>query len=123
VVSDGGPARLWTALAGWGIERGVPRWLAEAVAWPAVAMASLRLGINLFRYEPLRWVGAIAPRPILLIHGDLDPFLTLPELNRLVAAAGAPEVWRVADAGHRTVDERYPAEWRRRVIAFFDQHL
>jgi len=122
VVSDGGPARMRPAMAAWGVERGAPRWLSAALAWLTVVMTSLRLRANLFRYEPVRWVGRISPRPILFIHGGQDQYL--PDFEDLYAAAGPPkEVWRVPEAGHTKVSEVLPEEYRRRVIAFFDQYL
>lgn len=122
VISDGGPARLKTSLTVWGQERGVPRPLADLLAWLTLVVTSLRLGANLFRYEPLRWVGKIAPRPILFIHGDHDQYLPSADFAALVAAAGpTAEVWRVPEAGHRTVDQLYPDEYRRRIVAFFDR--
>jgi len=122
VISDGGPARLMSAMTSWGVERGAPRWLARVLAWLTLAATSLRLRVNLFRYEPICWVGKIAPRPILFIHGERDQYV--PDFDALVAAAGLPkQVWRVPEAGHRTVDQLYPDEYRRRVVAFFDQYV
>ena len=124
VVSDGAPARLWTGLAGRGLEWGVPPWLARPLGWLTIALTSLRLRVNLFRYEPVRSVGRISPRPLLLIHGDRDPYVRPAEFEALLAAARPPvEVWRVPEAGHRTVDQLYPEEWRRRVVGFFDRYL
>ncbi len=122
VISDGGPARLMSAMTSWGVERGAPYWLAGALAWLTLAATSLRLRVNLFRYEPICWVGKIAPCPILFIHGERDQYV--PDFDALVAAAGLPkQVWRVPEAGHRTVDQLYPDEYRRRVVAFFDQYV
>jgi uncharacterized protein len=122
VISDGGPARARTALAEWGVEHGIPRWLSTPFAWLTVAITSLRVRANLFQYEPIRWVGRIAPRPILFVHGDLDQYL--PDFDDLVAAARPPvEVWRVPDAGHTKVSEVLPDEFRRRVVAFFEKSL
>ncbi len=85
-------------------------------------MASLRLRANLFRYEPIRWVGKISPRPILFIHGDHDQYL--PDFDRLYEAAGEPkELWRLAEAGHTPASQLYPEEHQRRVIDFFDRYL
>jgi uncharacterized protein len=122
VVTDGGPARVRTAIIGRCVEVGLPRWLARPLAWLAVAATSLRLGVNLFRYEPIRWVGKIAPRPILFIHGELDQYL--PDFDELYAAAGEPkEAWRLPGVGHTKASEVYPEEFRRRVIGFFDRNL
>ena len=122
VVTDGGPARVRTAIIGRCFEVGLPRWLARPLAWLAVAATSLRLDVNLFRYEPIRWVGKIAPRPILFIHGELDQYL--PDFDELYAAAGEPkEAWRLPGVGHTKASEVYPEEFRRRVIGFFDRNL
>ena len=122
VVSDGGPARMRTAITARGVELGAPRWLSAFLAWLMVAMTSLRLRANLFQYEPVRWVGRISPRPILFVHAGQDQYL--PDFDDLYAAARPPkEVWRVPEAGHTKVSEVLPEEFQRRVIAFFDQNL
>ncbi|MBN1137718.1 MAG: alpha/beta fold hydrolase [Anaerolineae bacterium] len=122
VVTDGGPARMRSAIAARGVELGAPRWLSVPLAWLIVAMASLRLRVNLFHYEPVRWVGQISPHPILFVHAGRDQYL--PDFDDLYAAARPPkEVWHVPEAGHTKVSEVLPEEFQRRVIAFFDQHL
>ena len=122
VITDGGPARMRTAIAARGVELGLPRWLMQPVAWLIISLTSLRLGVDMFKYEPVRWVGKIAPRPILFIHGDHDQYL--PDFDDLYAAANPPkELWRLADAGHTTASQLYPEEHTRRVIEFFSQHL
>jgi pimeloyl-ACP methyl ester carboxylesterase len=122
VVADGGPARLRTALAARAVEFHVPRWFTAPMAWLTVAITSLRLGVDLFHYEPVRWVGKITPRPIFFIHGELDQYV--PDFNELYAAANDPkEAWRLAGVGHTKVSEVYPDEFRRRVIEFFDNNL
>ncbi len=120
VVEDGAPARLHSALTAWGVERGAPRWLARFLAWLAVVGASLRLRANLFRYEPLRWIGKITC-PLMIIHGDLDPYC--PDLDELLAAAPSAEVWRLPDVGHVQASRVYPEEYRRRVVEFLNRHL
>jgi pimeloyl-ACP methyl ester carboxylesterase len=122
VVADGGPARLRTALAARAEEMHLPRWLAGPMAWLAVAVTSARLGANLFHYEPVRWVGKIAPRPIFFIHGELDKYC--PDFDDLYAAAGEPKkAWRLAGVDHTKASETHPEEFRRRVIEFFDRNL
>jgi len=122
VISDSGPARLRSAVAGQAVELGLPRWLGSALGTLGVALTSVRLGVNLFRYEPVRWVGRIAPRPVFLIHGELDPYL--PDFAELVAAAGEPkQVWSVPGVGHTKVSEACPDEFHRRVLEFFERYL
>jgi fermentation-respiration switch protein FrsA (DUF1100 family) len=96
--------------------------LAVAFAWVTIIFVSIRLGVNHFAYEPVRWVGKISPRPILFVHGELDKYV--PDFDELFAAANEPkEAWRVADVAHTKVSEVYPEEFRRRVIEFFDRNL
>jgi pimeloyl-ACP methyl ester carboxylesterase len=122
VVSDGGPARMRSAIAGRAQELHLPAGLGRFLGWLIVFVTSLRLGVNLFHYEPVRWVGKISPRPIFFIHGEQD--LYLPDFDDLYHAAGEPrQAWRVASVGHCKVSEVFPEEFYRRVIAFFKQHL
>jgi pimeloyl-ACP methyl ester carboxylesterase len=121
-VSDGGPVRMLTSLTVWGMEHRFPRWFAGALAWLAICGASLRLGANLFHYEPVRWVGKITPRPIFFVHGEQDQYL--PDFDDLYAAANEPkQAWRVPAAGHTTVSQLIPEEYSHRVIAFFERWL
>lgn len=122
VITDGGPACMKTAIIGRCVEANLPRGLAAFLAWLVVNMTSLRLGVNLSRYEALRWVGQIAPRPIFFVHGELDQYC--PDFEELYAAAKQPkEVWRLPGIGHTKASETYPEEFRRRVIDFFNRSL
>lgn len=122
LISDGGPARMRTAITARGVELHLPYRLAAFLAWLAIVVTSLRLGANLFRYEPVCWVGRIAPRPIFFIHGELDQYC--PDFDDLYAAAHElKELWRLPDVGHTKASEAYPEEHRRRVIEFFNKNL
>jgi pimeloyl-ACP methyl ester carboxylesterase len=122
VISDGGPARMRTAIAARGMEMGLPLWLSKSLAWLIISLTSLRLGVNLYHFEPIRWVGKIAPRPIFFIHGDKDQYL--PDFDELYAAANDPkEVWRLPEAGHTTASQLYPEEHTQRIVDFFRRTL
>lgn len=124
VISDGGLARLEGAIRGWGLERGLPHWLALTIAKLIIAVAGWRLGVRLTEADPIRWVAHITPRAVFFIHGDQDPFVTIADVETLYAKSGEPKaLWRVAEAQHRRVDRMRPAEYRERVIDFFEQHL
>jgi uncharacterized protein len=45
-------------------------------------------------------IGAITPRPVLLIHGDADELVPVDHSARLAAAAPQADVWIVPDATH-----------------------
>jgi fermentation-respiration switch protein FrsA (DUF1100 family) len=111
-----------SAIAGRGTEWHFPRWLSRCFAWLIIAITSLRLRVNLFRYDAVRWVGRIAPRPILFIHGEEDPYLL--DFDDLWNAAAEPkEAWRLPGVGHTKASEMHPEEFNRRVIGFFQKHL
>lgn len=122
VISDGGPTRWITGAAGWARNKRLPVWLIKALAKLFFSVTSLFVGANLFRYEPVRWVDKISPRPILFIHGDQDQYCT--DFDDLYTAAREPkELWRLPDAGHTTASLLYPEEHLQRVIDFFARYL
>jgi alpha-beta hydrolase superfamily lysophospholipase len=124
VVSDGAFARLGNAIASGARERGLPGWAAAWASPLIICLASLRLGAWLPKADPVRWVDKIAPRALLIVHGGLDPYTSLAEVQELYAKAGEPkELWVVPEAGHRIVDKRRPDEYRARLLAFFDKWL
>jgi uncharacterized protein len=122
VVADCGPARLSTAATIWGMESGAPRWLARLLAWLALVVTSLRVGANIFHYEPVDWIGKIAPRPVLLIQGDKDPYV--PDFEDLVKASGEGcEVWQIAGMGHTEAVHKMRDVYMGRIVAFFKKSL
>ena len=124
LVSDGSPARLRQGLIAGLTERRVPAWLAAILAWLMLFSTSLRLGANLFDFEPIAWVGKIAPRPILFIQGEEDQYTTMRDFESLYAAAGqGKEAWRVTGARHCTVAQQQPDEYHQRIVSFFSQNL
>jgi dipeptidyl aminopeptidase/acylaminoacyl peptidase len=124
VISDGGFARLSGPIAAGVREQGLPGFLASLAGHFIMWLMGLRLGCSLSGADPIRWVDKIAPRALFIIHGALDPFITVEEARELYAAAGEPkEIWIVPEAGHREADRRHPEEYRHRVLAFFDRWL
>ena len=121
VIDDAAPVRLRSAIRGWCLERGIPAWAGRPLAWLVLAATSLRLGVNIFAYEPVRWVGRIAPRPLMLIHGEHDQYVT--DFDDLLAAAHPTEVWRLPNEGHTTACRSMPEVYWQRVIEFLNTHL
>ena len=122
VITDGGPTRLMTGAAAWADEKGLPHWLTRGLAWVFFSITSIRLGVNIFLYEPIRWVGKISPRPVFFIHGNHDLFCA--DFDELYAAAKEPkELWRLPEAGHTTASQLYPEQHAQRVIDFFNRYL
>lgn len=83
-----------------------------------------RAGYRSRDVEPLRVVGQIAPRPLLLIHGADDRTIPVQNSKRLYAAAGAPkELWLAEGADHCGAYFLDRQAYCQRVTAFFERHL
>lgn len=124
VISDGGFAEVRKVVEAGSRKKGFPTLLAALIVPLMLWMAGRRLGCDLSEADSLRWVDKITPRALLLIHGAEDPYISVEDVRRLYEAASEPkELWIVSEAGHRQVDEVRPAEYRRRVLGFFDRYL
>lgn len=68
---------------------------------------------------------ALSRIPILLIHSEVDDNIPFRHALRILAAAGANgnkiEFWAVPDGGHASTFGKHPAEFKRRVLSFFDR--
>ncbi|MFV0458092.1 MAG: alpha/beta hydrolase [Actinomycetales bacterium] len=51
----------------------------------------LRYGYQFAHVAPEQAIGALAPRPLLLLHGDADRIIPLEHAHRMFAAAGEPK--------------------------------
>jgi alpha-beta hydrolase superfamily lysophospholipase len=66
----------------------------------------------------------IAPRPLLMIHGSADNYIKPEMAEKLFGMAGSPkEFWLVDGAKHNQSMAQAGDEYKRRVLAFFDEHL
>jgi alpha-beta hydrolase superfamily lysophospholipase len=101
-------------LGGVGPILGVPtRWIGERL-----------IGISCVDVAPIREIGRIAPRPMLLIEDGADRLCPSAETRSLFGAAGAPkQIWTVPGADHIGAIITQPDEYARRITAFFDANL
>jgi uncharacterized protein len=121
VVSDGAGARQF-----WEDEKALP----GAGFWamsPAFALLSASVGVFSDTAPPeslFDLVPRIAPRPLLFIYapdgGNATEVLT-PDYARI--AGPDASLWTVQDAPHIKAIQTAPAEYERRVVAFFDEAL
>jgi len=91
-------------------------WVADA--WGRAVVAVTRWRIGLQHYErPFDVVDRIAPRPILLIHGERDPW-AWPEHARTLARVAGPNatLMMVPQGGHCDDMAVAPAEYRARIV-------
>jgi fermentation-respiration switch protein FrsA (DUF1100 family) len=81
-------------------------------------------GIDIGQVSPVDAIGTISPRPVLIVHGELDPVISADNAPRLYAAAGEPkELYLIPNAEHGGLPQVQPEEYRRRVVGFFDRYL
>lgn len=60
-----------------------------------------RLGLSIGSYRPIDVIERIAPRPILLIHGEQDYFVPMEHSERLARLAGeGASTWYLPGSGH-----------------------
>ncbi len=66
----------------------------------------------------------LAPRPLLLIHGEADTYIKTDMARALVDCARGPcEFWVVEGAKHNQALQVAGDEYRRRILDFFEKHL
>ena len=81
-------------------------------------------GLRIRQVRPVDDVAQIAPRAILLIHGEQDPVIDVSNSLRLYGAAQEPKaLYLIPNAGHGGLLAADPAEFERRVVGFLDVHL
>ncbi len=100
---------------------GMPR-----IFTPGVTLFSrLFYGLDLDAMAPEKALPAIAPRPILFIHGTADTRIPVEHAYRLKAASRNPadELWIVPGGEHTSSYLVEPEVYPARVLGFFDRHL
>ncbi len=91
-------------------------------------------GIPLGRARAVDVVGALAPRPVLLIHDAADPIVPVEQVRQLAAAYSGADVWitstppgdlpddaRTPFGTHCRSYSLHPDEYTARVVAFLDR--
>jgi uncharacterized protein len=97
---------------------------AALVMTPVAAMFARRTGARLSDFRPVWVVGRIAPRPVLVIHGEEDSTVPVRHAQLLLDAAGDPkELWRLPGVGHVGAYFADRGEYIRRVTGFFNEAL
>ena len=122
VVSDCTFGEMSRIIGNAASQRGAPAPFATLIGWLVELMASIRLRANLFSADPIRSIARIAPRPVLIMHGEADEAVPSSEAQRLYQMARPPkELWVVPQAGHRKIEQVAPDEYKQRLIGFFDR--
>jgi fermentation-respiration switch protein FrsA (DUF1100 family) len=89
------------------------------ILWPLYPIYPFMVGT---RYDPIKYVGKISPRPILFIHGDHDEIVPLTMSKRLFSLAGEPKhLWVVSGANHLGIRRQEGSEYENRISEFFSK--
>ncbi len=122
VITDSAYARLSHAADSWW-EAGFGRVLGR-LCRPVKYLALLFTRTRFSDAEPVREVGKIAPRPILLIHGDRDHLVPIEHAYALYEAAGEPRMlWVANGSGHVQARVDQPENYYAQISAFVDRWL
>lgn len=104
--------------------RSVLRVPPEILVLAADEVVHRRHGYRFSHARPIDAVGRVAPRPLLIIHGDGDTTVPVEHAHRLYAAAGEPrELWVVPGVEHCGGYFADRPAYCQRVAAFFGQYL
>jgi pimeloyl-ACP methyl ester carboxylesterase len=104
--------RLW---------KNMPLWIYSFAGWAGRLRAQRRLGRLYPDLE--RAVARLAPRPWLLIHGELDKYIEPAIARTFFAHAGQPkESWIVPKAKHNRCRDLEPDIYRLRILDFFRRY-
>lgn len=121
VVTDGTFDRIRHVIAKRARDRGYP--FPGLVSRAIVAEAGRRLGVRLAP-DPVDMVGRIAPRPVLIVHGEGDATSEVANAHRLFRAAHEPkELLIVPEAAHTECWAAAPLAYERRVGGFFKRFV
>ncbi|HEU5440222.1 MAG TPA: alpha/beta fold hydrolase [Ktedonobacterales bacterium] len=90
-----------------------------------VGLGQRAAGVRLDEIRPVRLIGGLSPRAVMIISDLKDELANEPyDGEQLFAAAGEPKVlWQIPDAGHVWAYDTQPDEWIARVGDFLDAHL
>ena len=123
VAADSPFARLRNPVRAAICQRGYPRAVSPMLAWCVCTAASWRLRVR-GGLDPIDVVDRVAPRPLLIVHGEADELIPVEDAYALYARAGEPkQLWIVPDVTHARVAEVEPHAYAERITAFFERWL
>jgi pimeloyl-ACP methyl ester carboxylesterase len=100
---------------------GLPVWFTPGF----FLMTRIAFGIDADQVRPIEIVRAHPERAILFIHCDTDGLIPVHHAQDLIAASLNPAsaLWIAYDCEHASASDKYPAEYRTRVITFLDTQI
>jgi dipeptidyl aminopeptidase/acylaminoacyl peptidase len=96
--------------------------------WPfaplLVSLAERRVGLDISQINSARDLATIHPRPILIIHGSADQLFPPHHAQKMYDAAQEPkDLWLIEGLGHANPVPGREAEFKARVVTFFENAL
>ena len=89
--------------------------------WPAYPIYPFLLTR---KYDPIRFVDKITPRPILFIHGEKDRVIPIKMTEKLFKKANEPKtLWKVSKAGHLQCLILETDHYKKKVVNFLEESL
>jgi hypothetical protein len=93
------------------------------IAQMLVFWGGCQCGFSGFEHNPVDYARSVKS-PVLILHGDQDPFVTVPEVRSIYDnLAGEKQIEIFAGAGHQALFESRAKDWGRLVSAFLDKHV
>lgn len=105
--------------ANWRRVTGLPELFLVPTRW----MSSLALGYDIAAASPQSAVASIAPRRLLIIHGDADRLVPVANAYKLKERSPSADLWVLPGVAHASSYTAMPDEYVRRVADFFQQNL
>lgn len=122
VIADSAYANLSEAANRWW-EAGFGKMLGR-LCRPVKYLAMFVTRTSLSQAEPVREIGKIAPRPVLLIHGDRDHLVPVEHAYALYRAAGEPRtLWIAHGSGHVQARVDQPEKYYGQIAEFLEKWL
>lgn len=114
--------RLWVSIVTKKIPAAMlPEWYLRHIAQVTMGLVARARHC---RFPALEGAMPRLGRPLLMIHGEQDTYIKPPMARALFDRACEPkELWLVAGAKHNQALHVAEAEYRRKVLDFFDAHL
>lgn len=101
-------------------------WVGRTILWPLVEVAFLRArwkyGVDMQKVSPETAISN-SHAPVLLIHGQVDSNIPVRHSKRIHRLDPATVFWEVPGADHCGAIAVAPAEFQRRIAAWFSQPL
>lgn len=120
VVADSSYAAILPIIeAAWPSASGLP----SAFLPATLVMGDVLLGYDLSAARPMDDITRVAPRPVLIIHGDADQLVPVSNAAELQRAVPQAVLWILPGVGHAKGYTSMPEAYVARVADFFEQSL